>query len=216
MAQMPKKDQLTGNVTAGEFKTGLNQLYEVVDVLNKIDPAVLINEKVSASEKKTNEAIEKAKVTKVSQLENDKKFLVAADLSNKTTIEDSAVPQVVKEAISNVAKKEDIPKNLSQLLDDKKQLGIVAGSLTENGWVRFANGLILQWGKHLPTSSNWWKYKVTFPVQFSSSVLGIVVQRIEDYNESSINATLIRRYDSSGFTLNNSTYSEFWYVAIGR
>lgn len=209
MAQMPKKDQLTGNVTAGEFKTGLNQLYEVVDVLNKIDPAVLINEKVSASEKKTNEAIEKAKVTKVSQLENDKKFLVAADLSNKTTIEDSAVPQVVKEAISNVAKKEDIPKNLSQLLDDKKQLGIVAGSLTENGWVRFANGLILQWGKSVKD-----KAIVDFPIAFPTAVWAVnTTFNTRVSGTLSVSATSVFTYDNNRFERGTSQIQFF--VAIG-
>lgn len=50
--------------------------------------------------------------------------------------------------------------------------GIVAASLTENGYAKFANGLILQWGFVIntkPTTS----YNVTFPVSFASACYGV-------------------------------------------
>ena len=52
----------------------------------------------------------------------------------------------------------------SDLLDKitASNTGIVAASLTENGYVKFANGLILQWGYGNGGS------KVTFPISFSS------------------------------------------------
>ena len=47
--------------------------------------------------------------------------------------------------------------------------GIVAASLTENGYVKFANGLILQWGNLVgPTTDDWVWVTTTFPIAFAS------------------------------------------------
>ncbi|HWR09895.1 gp53-like domain-containing protein [Sporomusa sp.] len=46
--------------------------------------------------------------------------------------------------------------------------GIVAASLTQNGYVKFANGLILQWG--ISTSGD----NVTFPITFPNACLNVV------------------------------------------
>ena len=43
--------------------------------------------------------------------------------------------------------------------------GIVAQSLTQNGYAKFANGLIIQWGSGT-TGSSWYHY--TFPIAFST------------------------------------------------
>lgn len=50
--------------------------------------------------------------------------------------------------------------------------GIVGGSLTQNGWVKFSNGLILQWGRSTKTS-------VTFPIAFPNNcftAIGMLVR----------------------------------------
>ena len=50
--------------------------------------------------------------------------------------------------------------------------GIVAASLTANGYVKFANGLILQWGFVSNTRSAT-HYDITFPVTFASACYGV-------------------------------------------
>lgn len=58
----------------------------------------------------------------------------------------------------------------SDLLDKitAANTGIVAASLTENGYVKFANGLILQWGNGvLPSSDNW--NEIKFPIKFPNA-----------------------------------------------
>lgn len=50
--------------------------------------------------------------------------------------------------------------------------GIVAGLLTTNGWVKFANGLILQWGKAQNIPINALQQNIVFPIAFQSAVLG--------------------------------------------
>ena len=48
--------------------------------------------------------------------------------------------------------------------------GIVSTNLAENGWVKFANGLILQWGI---VKNGMGTQKVSFPISFSSKVFHI-------------------------------------------
>lgn len=50
--------------------------------------------------------------------------------------------------------------------------GIVAASLTANGYVKFANGLILQWGFVSNTRSST-HYDITFPITFASACYGV-------------------------------------------
>lgn len=83
---------------------------------------------------------------------------------------------------------EEVPKNISGLVDDKHQLGIIAGILAQNGWAKFANGLLLQWGKknsnpqsfpitfntvytvyHIATSSDWSRINELTTTGFKSS-----------------------------------------------
>lgn len=54
--------------------------------------------------------------------------------------------------------------------------GIIAGNLAQNGWVKFANGLIVQWGVGLPVNKE--EYAVDFPIKFPSSCFGVWVTAI--------------------------------------
>ena len=52
--------------------------------------------------------------------------------------------------------------------------GIVAASLTENGYVKFANGLILQWGTRTePKVDDWVWVTTTFPIAFASACFSV-------------------------------------------
>lgn len=58
---------------------------------------------------------------------------------------------------------------INQFKNDGTLGGIVGGSLTQNGWVKFSNGLILQWGNNNGQGS--YSRKVySFPVAYSSAV----------------------------------------------
>ena len=58
---------------------------------------------------------------------------------------------------------------INQFKTDGTLGGIVGGSLTQNGWVKFSNGLILQWGNNNGQGS--FSRKVySFPVAYSSAV----------------------------------------------
>ena len=52
--------------------------------------------------------------------------------------------------------------------------GIVAASLTENGYAKFANGLILQWGTRTePKVNDWVWVTTTFPITFASACFSV-------------------------------------------
>ena len=54
---------------------------------------------------------------------------------------------------------------INQLKNDGTLGGIVGGSLTQNGWVKFSNGLILQWG--FRSDTGYGGRTVTFPIAFT-------------------------------------------------
>jgi len=58
-------------------------------------------------------------------------------------------------------------QSLQWIIDriNEAKTGIVAGNLDENGWIKFANGLILQWGV-ISDGGNGWR-DVPFPVSFT-------------------------------------------------
>lgn len=57
--------------------------------------------------------------------------------------------------------------------------GIVAQSLTQNGYVKFANGLIIQWGYEINCNSS--SQTITLPISFQSDNNSLAVA-ITDYN----------------------------------
>lgn len=107
---------------------------------------------------------------------------------------------------------------INQLKTDGTLGGIVGGSLTQNGWVKFSNGLILQWGTYNMNSQS---VSVTFPISFFNSCLNVigVATRANDsdgktpgYDATSISKT--------GFICTNGTNHlvnlNMRYLAIGK
>lgn len=91
--------------------------------------------------------------------------------------------------------------------------GITAASLSTNGYVKFANGLILQWGM-VPIGAS--SFTVTFPISFSSAVYSIpnatIIQPAsQSYGASVADVTL------SSFTLRrwNTDRGAYWF-AVGK
>lgn len=60
----------------------------------------------------------------------------------------------------------------------------VTGSLTENGWTKLPNGLIMQWGTLTPSSR---ETEVTLPIKFPNSILNTIASIGEDFTDSSYN-----------------------------
>ena len=92
--------------------------------------------------------------------------------------------------------------------------GIVAALLEQNGYVKFANGLILQWGDNRVTSAHGW---VNFPITFNK-ICFTCVPVYTDYGASPtyISEMALSKKDVTGFNFrtaaNKITLS---YIAIG-
>lgn len=88
--------------------------------------------------------------------------------------------------------------------------GTVAQSLGTQGYVKFANGLIIQWGTAKSTS-------VTFPTAFASACYSITHGRTTSNNWGTMPG--FHTITKTGFQINDyegiSTYPIFW-LAIGK
>ena len=95
-----------------------------------------------------------------------------------------------------------------------------SSSITDNGYVKFDNGLILQWGL-IPKDS--WRYNVSFPIPFPHKCFNILFSRI-NYNENNTweHTPVIRSWNNSQFSIevrgtDRNTFSGFYipWVALG-
>lgn len=86
--------------------------------------------------------------------------------------------------------------DLALLKDDGAY--IVAALLEQNGYVKFSNGLILQWGTWKAGDSAWHP----FPISFSKACYQIVCAiNINDSSNMSKNRVFVSSYDNNGFNI---------------
>ena len=95
--------------------------------------------------------------------------------------------------------------------------GIVAGNLDENGWVKFANGLIVQWiNIHKPPTS---VYKdVSFPIAFSSRILAMSINRYQTTptaNEAYGEIPMPFALSNQGFKIHMTYLYPVYVIALG-
>ncbi len=86
--------------------------------------------------------------------------------------------------------------------------GIVAQSLAQNGWVKFNNGLIMQWGRSNGSGSN---ITVYFPISFSNQAL-MIVSSSSFASINSLNANSATINDTS---MGGSWKPAFFYLVLG-
>ena len=115
-------------------------------------------------------------------------------------------------------------KSLQWLLDqiNAANTGIVAGSLTQNGWVKFANGFIVQWGvgAEVPREQ---QFDITLPISFQQACFSVSVTVIqsggvgsnygEDFQVVEYNRDKIKLF-LQHFELNSKPAKPL-YIAIG-
>jgi len=83
-------------------------------------------------------------------------------------------------------------------------LGFAGQSLTTNGYYRFPNGLIIQWGK-ITSGSDGYAY-VTFPIAFSTVCFGVFTQRMRTTGDG---------YGSEIYPYNPPTTTQFYIYFSG-
>jgi len=86
--------------------------------------------------------------------------------------------------------------------------------LSENGYTRLPNGLIIQWGKYAGSGSYGWAW-ITFPITFPNACLGVWVSIFRNDNPGLPDENLsgVRSYSKSKALIGYDPHS-FW-IAIG-
>lgn len=106
-------------------------------------------------------------------------------------------------------------QSLQWILDQigAAKTGVVASNLAENGWVKFANGLIVQWGIAKNGSGT---QRVSFPISFGSKVFHINFSSTILSNDAVTNSA-IQNYSLTGAELyaNTSPAGYVLWFAIG-
>lgn len=87
--------------------------------------------------------------------------------------------------------------------------GIVGGSLTQNGWVKYSNGLILQWGSYPENGGN-----ITYPIAFKAKVFSIASTSTLD--NSSTNLSNLTYWHTTDTNYGTPSKVDGWYIAIGN
>lgn len=94
--------------------------------------------------------------------------------------------------------------------------GIVAASLTENGYVKFANGLILQWGNYVENGDF---ASHQFPIAFPNMCFSVLLSTWSPANvkAASANTTTLWKFDNASFSsgLGGGNGWRGAYVSIG-
>ena len=97
--------------------------------------------------------------------------------------------------------------------------GIVAMSLTQNGYVKFANGLIVQWGYYASESVDYAQKTVTFPIEFASSCWSVQITGVSTYGGTTgMNGLSVSSVTKTSFVAHPQTSnitSGYYYIAIG-
>lgn len=97
---------------------------------------------------------------------------------------------------------------------------IVDELLAQNGYVKFSNGLILQWGI-AETSGSSAQAQVAFNIQFSTKAFSVIVTGTEDNDSTALNGLAsTESFEASNVTcasssVDNKNTTFYWY-AIGR
>ena len=101
--------------------------------------------------------------------------------------------------------------DLALLKDDGAY--IIAANLAQNGYVKFSNGLILQWGSIVTGQANNGT-SVTFPIPFSASCYTILAHHTEDTNYMN---PCVQAYSRADFTYcnENTRGARFNWIAVG-
>lgn len=110
---------------------------------------------------------------------------------------------------TKIATTEFVRNLINQFKTDGTLGGIIGGSLTQNGWVKFSNGLILQWGSiNIIYGTGF--YTLNFPISFNS-LYAIVDGGVFDIEIQSRNTSNFKIEQRSG--QNSDIYC---YIAIGN
>lgn len=174
MAQMPKREQLTGNVTAGEFKKAFNEFYDVVDELKTYGGGGGGSGSIDTSNIPTWTAL----------------------ASSYTVKQKTAVPAVIAETVGNTyVKKTDMETAVRNVGDKRYALkGEGGGSSSSGSAPAIDTSDFAKWNDL--KSSYTLKTKTAIPTLINDAVSGVYVKSAD--LDSNIRTYCDRRYALKG------------------
>ena len=107
---------------------------------------------------------------------------------------------------TKIATTEFVRNLINQFKNDGTLGGIVGGSLTQNGWVKFSNGLILQWGYGYNGDT------IRFPISFPKKVFICLVTP----NSGGQGVPHSEQLTNAGFYLLSGTQNHAYYFVLGN
>ena len=96
--------------------------------------------------------------------------------SKGTNTDQIASTAFVAQAVAALNGLDSMDKLAKEIEGKIGKQGIVAGNLEANGWVKFADGLIVQWGTVTGGAVGW--RNVSYPISFPTAVFILVSQRL--------------------------------------
>ena len=107
----------------------------------------------------------------------------------------------------------------SQALGAASNGGIIAANLAQNGYVKFANGLILQWGKYyISAGTDNRKQTFSYPVAFSNACYATIGIDGLVFDGEWMNSVVVTAVAKNNFTVGvgHGEASTFWAISIGE
>ena len=121
---------------------------------------------------------------------------------------------------TKIATTEFVRNLINQFKTDGTLGGIIGGSLTQNGWVKFSNGLILQWGLSSSSSSGDSNISINLPISFSDiyCVISNLYSTNGSYNNAGGGADNIIKITTNSFIFHHGSdvaNCKIYWIAIG-
>lgn len=134
--------------------------------------------------------------------------------SKGTSTDQIASTAFVAQAVAALNGLDSMDKLAKEIEGKLGKQGIVAGNLAQNGWVKFANGLIVQWGTSVTAKIG----TVTFPVSYPQQCFGVQANSCQLVNSSNPfrNVAIPYNISASGFSFRvDDVSNQVQWIAIG-
>ena len=134
--------------------------------------------------------------------------------SKGTNTDQIASTAFVAQAVAALNGLDSMDKLAKEIEGKIEKQGIVASSLETNGWAKFANGLIVQWGTSATAKSG----TVTFPVLYPKTCFGVQANSCQLVNSSNPfrNVAIPYNISTSGFSFRvDDVSNQVQWIAIG-
>ena len=229
--QYPVNFSPSGDTTSQAFKKHIEEIKKIYGYLNELNSSKLSASDLSSSLSGINTNLT-THINSSNPHPNYKPSVSFSDLTGTLSLSDTRLTGNLP--MSRITGNLDASRisNLTSLVDSRipadKGDGITDDDISGNGYVKFNNGLIIQWGVDLKDASGAWEHSVTFPIAFPSVCFSVAASCY--LNDGGSTPKLWGDDDDNSFYINNWSKTGFnaishvedfggtaiSYVAIGK